>query len=423
MSAYPRIGIVGAGPAGLTLARILHLAGIPCTVYELDPSKEDRYEQGKVTSYIKKLDNKSLCYPGGSLDLHEESGLAAIQAANLTSQLSKILRPEAEAMCITDHTSVILYHDSPDSSQPGSYQGTRPEVDRTLLRSLLLDSIPQHTVRWGHKVNHAKQAVDGTYSLVFENQPEVTGFHILIGSDGAWSKIRPLISDTKPYYSGVSTIELRHRDISNRSPVLSTLVGAGTLFALHDSKVLCCQRNGDDSIRVYAMQPTDESWLSTCGIDWKGDPKKAMVELKDRYYPDWDDKLQDLITKADEDTLMPRTLYMLPIGFSWPQRNGVTIIGDAAHLMTPFAGEGVNLAMWDAMLLGRALVDALKDGWDKDNVWTAMRVFEEEMFIRAKEKAQESWDNMQIMVQSDAAKAMVAMFEMMMAQGGPATEG
>jgi 2-polyprenyl-6-methoxyphenol hydroxylase-like FAD-dependent oxidoreductase len=143
-----------------------------------------------------------------------------------------------------------------------------------------------------------------------------------------------------------------------------------------------------------------------------------MVELKDQYYGDWDEKLQDLITKADEDTLVPRTMYMLPIGFSWPHRKGVTVIGDAAHLMTPFAGEGVNLAMWDAMLLGQTLVGTLKDGWDKDKVWTAMRVFEEEMFTRAREKAQETWDNMQMMVQPGAAKAMVAMFEMM-AQGGP----
>lgn len=95
---------------------------------------------------------------------------------------------------------------------------------------------------------------------------------------------------------------------------------------------------------------------------------------------------------------------MLPIGFSWPQRKGVTVLGDAAHLMTPFAGEGVNLAMWDAMLLAQALVDALKDGLDKYRVWTAIRVFGEEMFTRAGEKAQETWDNMQMMVQPDAAK-------------------
>ena len=314
-------------------------------------------------------------------------------------------------MRITDNTSSILYDERPG-------QGTRPEVDRTQLRSLLLESIPQDTVKWGHKVKQARQADDGTYSLIFENQPEITGLDIVVGCDGAWSKIRPLVSETKPHYSGVSVVEVRHRNVSNRNPTLSSLVGAGILFCLHDSKVLCCQRNGDDSIRVYAMQPTDESWTSTCGIDWKN-ATKGMVELKDQYYSDWDEKLQDLITKADEDTLMPRTMYMLPIGFSWPHRKGVTVIGDAAHLMTPFAGEGVNLAMWDAMLLGQALVDMLKDGWDKDKVWTTMRVFEEEMFTRAGEKAQETWDNMQMMLQPGAAKTMVSMFEMMMAQGGP----
>ena len=346
--------------------------------------------------------------------MHQESGLAAIEAAKLTPELSKILRPEGEALRITDHTSTILYD---EASDPGPGQGTRPEVDRTQLRSLLIESIPQDTIRWGHKIKEAKQAADGTYTLMFENQPEATGFDIVIGCDGAWSKIRSLVSETRPYYSGISAIEVRHRDVSTRNPSLSSLVGAGTLFCLHDTKFLCGQRNGDDSIRVYAMVPTDESWVSTCGIRWDN-VSKAMEELKERYYGGWDVKLQDLITKADEDTLVPRTMYMLPIGFSWPQRKGVTVIGDAAHLMTPFAGEGVNLAMWDAMLLGRSLVGALKDGSDKDKVWKAMRGFEEEMFTRAGRTAQETWDNLQMFIQPDAAEKVVEMFKTM-GQGGP----
>ena len=144
-----------------------------------------------------------------------------------------------------------------------------------------------------------------------------------------------------------------------------------------------------------------------------------MEELKGQYYGDWDEKLQDLIMKADEDTLVPRTMYMLPVGFSWPHRKGVTVIGDAAHLMTPFAGEGANLAMWDAMLLGQALAGALEDGWGKDKVWEAMRVFEEDMFTRAGEKAQETWDNIQMFTQPGAAKKTAEWFEKAMGQGGP----
>lgn len=392
---HPRIAIAGAGPAGLTLARILHLAGIPFTIYELDPSKEHRYEQG------------------GSLDLHKESGLAAVEATNLTLEFSKVLRPEGEAMRITDHTSTIFFEKGP-GTQPGPH--SRPEVDRTQLRSILLESIPQDTIKWGHKIKGAEQAPDGTYTLIFEDKPEATGFDILIGCDGAWSKIRPLVSKTKPHYSGVSLIELRHRNVSTRNPAISSLVGSGIFFGLHDHKIICGQRNGDDSIRVYAAQLTDESWVSVCGIDWKN-ARRAMEELKDRYYGDWDERLQDLIVKADEDTLVPRTMYMLPIGFSWPQRKGVTVIGDAAHLMTPFAGEGVNLAMWDAMLLGQALAGALEGGWDRDKVWEAMRVFEEEMFTRAGGKAQETWNNMQMRTQPGAAEKAAEKFEKMMAQG------
>ena len=71
------------------------------------------------------------------------------------------------------------------------------------------------------------------------------------------------------------------------------------------------------------------------------------VKLKDQYYGDWDKKLQDFITKANEDTSMPRTMYMLRL--SWPRRNGVTVIGDCS---LAFAGEGVNVAIWQAVLFG-----------------------------------------------------------------------
>lgn len=395
----PRIAIVGAGPAGLTLARILHLGGVPFTIYELDPSKEHRYEQG------------------GSLDLHQESGLAAVEAANLTTELSKILRPEGDATRVTDRTSTILFS---EDAEPG--QATRPEVDRSQLRSLLLESIPQDTIKWGHKIQESRQASNGTYTLIFENQPEATGFDILVGCDGAWSKVRPLISETKPHYSGVTFVEVRHRNVSTQNATLASLVGAGTLFSCHDGNILCVQRNGDDSIRVYAIQPVHESWVSTCGIDWRN-AREAMEELKNQCYGNWDGKLQDAITKADEDTLVPRTIYMLPVGFSWPQRKGVTVIGDAAHLMTPFGGEGVNLAMWDAMLLGRTLVDALKDGWGRDKVWRAMRLFEEEMFTRAGGKARQSWGHLQMFTQPDAAKQVAEIFRTLKMQGGPPGSG
>ena len=339
-----------------------------------------------------------------------------MRGANLTSELNKFLCRKGDTLHITDHTFTILCDEGSDP-KPG--ESTHPEVNRTQLCSILLESIPRDTIKWGHKVKQAIQAVDDTYTLLSKNQPEVTGFDIVIGCDGAWSKIHSLVSETVPHYSGISTIKVHHCDVSTWNPTLSSIVGLGTLFCLHDSKVLCGQRNGDDSIHVYAMLPTEKSWVSTCGINWKN-MMKATEELKDWHYSSWDEKLQDFITKADGDTLVLRTMYVLPIKFSWPQHNGITVISDAAHLISPFAGEGVNLAMWDAMLLRQSLVGVLKDGsTDKDKVWKATGAFEEEIFMRASEKAEEACKHMEMFVQPDAAEKVVTMFETMMAQGSP----
>ena len=132
------------------------------------------------------------------------------------------------------------------------------------------------------------------------------------------------LSETAPH-SRISAIEVQHCDVSTRNPTPSPLVGPSTLSCLHDTKVLCGQRNGDGS-RAHSMLPT-EPWTLTCGVDWKN-TRKAIEELKDTPYGSRDKKLQDLTTKADEGTLVPRTTYERLIWLSSPQRNVVTVIGD-----------------------------------------------------------------------------------------------
>ena len=133
------------------------------------------------------------------------------------------------------------------------------------------------------------------------------------------------LSETAPHYSRIPAIEVHHCDVSTRNPTPSPLVGPGTLFCLHGTKILCGHRNGDGS-RTHSMLPT-EPWTLTCGVDCKN-TRKAIEKLKDMSYGSRDKKLQDLTTKADEGTLVPRTTYGRLIWFSSPQRNVVTVIGD-----------------------------------------------------------------------------------------------
>lgn len=394
----PRVAIVGAGPGGLVLARLLHLANVPFTLYEAEPSRTSREQ-------------------GGSLDLHEESGQLALHAAGLYSVWKEIARSEGEDMRVADkHGELFL-------EEVGTEGHNRPEVDRIQLRGLLLDSLPEGSIQWGHKVRSISPSSEGNgkheIHLETASGNRTQTFDLVVGADGAWSKVRPLLSDTKPHYSTISCLDTRIRSVDTLHPAISKLVGQGTYFACSDKKGLVGQRNGDGSIRTYVMLQKPETWLKDVGVDWSDATatKKYMLEAE---YKDWSDDQKGLIAHADPD-IVARPFYMLPIDFSWPSKPGLTLLGDAAHLMTPFAGEGVNLAMLDAMDLGSAIVEASKEA-EKASLFDAIKRFEAKMLERSHEKMEETWRNLELLFAPDAPREFVRVFEEMMAAHGPPPE-
>jgi 2-polyprenyl-6-methoxyphenol hydroxylase-like FAD-dependent oxidoreductase len=70
----------------------------------------------------------------------------------------------------------------------------RPEIDRRDLRVLLLDSVPQDKIRWGAKVDKLQKEDDGLMSIRFTDGTTESGFRLVVGADGAWSKARSLVS-------------------------------------------------------------------------------------------------------------------------------------------------------------------------------------------------------------------------------------
>lgn len=82
-----------------------------------------------------------------------------------------------------------------------------------------------------------------------------------------------------------------------------------------------------------------------------------------------------------------RSLYMLPIGWSWKNRPGVSLVGDAAHVMTPFAGQGVNLGMEDALMLSRAIIKGANSSNPKAVLPKEVNLFEVDLVFRAQETA------------------------------------
>ncbi|KAF1949862.1 FAD/NAD(P)-binding domain-containing protein [Byssothecium circinans] len=356
------VAIIGAGPAGLTLARLLqkHDETVKCTVFESDGDQDAKNR-------------------GGCLDLHPDSGQRALKEAGLFDDFQKLARAEGESLRIfsPDGTSV-MDESKGEGGRPGEF-ANRPEIDRRQLRKLLLDSLAPGTVRWKSRLLRVQECQSSKLSLVFSDRTEA-GFDLVVGADGAWSKVRPSLTDTEPFYSGIGGLDCRITDVDIRHPELSAHVGKGMCLNLGSDKGLMCQRNGDGAIQLYAFARLPQDWFSSCGISF-GHPN-ARKDVVDSLYPEYGNLQKSLVLDSDPDTI-ERRLYMLPVGFQWEHNPRITLIGDAAHLMTPFAGVGVNVAMSDALDIFYAI-----NGAGKGNLSERLQDFEVKMWKRAKQNAE-----------------------------------
>lgn len=344
MATTRRIGIVGGGPGGLMLARLLQLGGAAVTIFERDAYAEERPQ-------------------GGSLDLHAETGQRAMRLAGLEAEFVAAARPEDQGDRLYDANGALLF------DRDGA-EDDRPEIDRTELRRILLASLAPGTVRWGVRVE-AVRSVDGEIQIVADSSAHA--FDTVVGADGAWSRVRPLLTDARPTYQGVTLVELGF-DAAHQAH-FDALVGGGKMFAVGDNRVLIAQRNGHGHIRGYAGVRIDED----TSRKWIALPHDTVRAKALRAFAGWAPELTRLIVEGE--FLAVRPLHALPIGLRWAPRAGVTLIGDAAHLMSPFSGEGVNLALADAVDLAEAQMSVDSD---------AVAAFEERMAIRAQEAAEGS---------------------------------
>ena len=373
------VTIIGAGLGGLTLARVLHVHGIPATIYEADPSEDARTQ-------------------GGQLDIHPDDGQRALEAAGLTEEFRSIIHAGGEALRALDPQGAVLL-EQPDEGTAG-----RPEVLRGDLRRILLDSLPDGVVQWGRKVAGVRPLGDGRHELTFADGSTVTA-GLLVGADGAWSKIRPLLSAATPEYVGTTFIETYLYDADERHAATAAAVGAGAMYALTPGKGIVAHREAGNILHTYVELTRPAEWIA--GIDFT-DAAAATARVAAEF-DGWEPALTALITDG-ETAPVARMIYTLPDGHRWDRVPGVTLLGDAAHLMPP-SGDGANLAMFDGAELGRAIAA------HPDDVEAALAAYEAAMFSRSEAFAADAREILELCLGERAPFGLIEF----LSGGGPET--
>lgn len=401
----PRIAIIGGGPAGLTVGVLLHKHGVPFTIFELrqKPTVEE------------------LAQPVGMLDLHEESGLAALKKCDLFDDFIPLTGDCAQVMKISDKDGNIVFTHGDDG------EGDRPEVSRHALNQLLISKLPDKAIKWSQKLLAANSTTRFGHTEVeldFGSQGKQV-FDLVIGADGAWSRVRNLLTDVQPQYSGRQVITVTIRQITQKYPHLVDLVGPGTFFALGNRHGVTVQRGSQDSARMYIFITTPDEHFATTFCIGSQTAASAKTKILDDngLLGQWGARIKELVTIAcDEESkhnsganVDIKPVFGLPEGHLWAYKPGTTLIGDVVHLMPP-SGEGVNIGMLDAMLLSDAIVKAhetnSKDAASfQSELNPLIEAFEVEMAARAKEAAEQSYQLNEKLFAEDGVTATIEFFE------------
>ncbi|CAG9984592.1 unnamed protein product [Clonostachys byssicola] len=378
----PLIAIIGGGPSGLTLARLLECNGIDYIVYERNGSSDSHNHQG------------------GTLDIHGATGQEALQRGGLSEEFENMARRDATTAQIFDMTGkhLLTFGEGRDA----------PEIDRVQLRAILLKSIPADKIQWNKTVHKVERDAQKDVVISFSDGSSAGGFRLVVGADGAWSKVRHLLTSAKPKYSGKSYIEGKISPNNPIYPKLETKVGPGSLIAFGPNKNLAAQQMSDGSYRIYLGVTVAEDFFidDNANVDLSvddGAQARQFFLSSNDYFAEWATEFHETIANCEHGFRKWPLFYLPPESLVWEHDSQVTLIGDAAHLSTPFVGEGVNCSMYDALVLA----EKLKEHGTGPGLGRAVEEYEKDMFRRGRDLIERSMGSGELLFANDAPKTLV----------------
>lgn len=352
---YKKIAIIGGGPVGLTMARLLQQTGLDINVYERDKDQHARIF-------------------GGTLDLHQASGQEALKKAGSLASYFAMAIPMGRTFADEQGNILLSKQPMPES----------PEINRNSLKKILLHSLISGTVVWDSKLT-TLEVQDEKWLLHFENKPSATA-DLVIVANGGMSKARTFVTDSQVVYTGTFIIQGDVAEPEKKCREFYQLCNGNILMAAHQGTLFVANPKNGDSLSYSAFFNASEEWVNNNNLNFQD--KKSIIEFLTGRLINWDERYTKLIRATHFFVGLPTR--KLPLEEKWKSNRPlpITLIGDTAHLMPPFAGQGVNIGLMDSLILSNNLTSE-----KFETIQAAIEDYEQNMFGYAQKAQVESTRN------------------------------
>ncbi|EDM44636.1 monooxygenase family protein [unidentified eubacterium SCB49] len=372
----PKVAIIGGGIGGVALAVACLHRGIPFTLYERDRSFDARSQ-------------------GYGLTLQQAS--TAMEGFGIT-KLNEGVNSTRHLMHTTDGKVIGEWgmRKWRDANLKKNPKRINVHIARQSLRLALLEQLEGHeVVQWGHQLVDFKDQKKEGVSLTFkvDGKLEHSQADLVVGADGIRSTVRNILF-------GKANLPLQYLDcivILGICPLASL---KGLESTLLDSETVFQTANGFE--RMYMMPYSADTIMWQFSFPMPEEEAKALSAKGPKALKEeackraaWHDPIPQILAATQEAQISGYPVYdrALLTSEMLEENENVTLLGDAAHPMSPFKGQGANQALLDALLLARGIYSGCKkqEGWRETGIRkSVLTAFETEMLTRSAKKVKDS---------------------------------